>query len=67
MFYGYSWISWLISVLAAIFVFLLLMWLIPLLLGLIPLYPPHVLVVLFCALVALGVLFNNSWRGRLRA
>lgn len=65
MFFGYSWISWLISALAAVFVFLLLMWLVPLLLVAVGLAPPHVLVVLFCALIALGVLFNGSWRGSL--
>lgn len=65
MLFGSSWVSWLISALAAVFVFLLLMWLLPLLLSAVGLAPPHVLVVLFSALVALGVLFNGSLRGAL--
>lgn len=65
MFFGYSWVSWIISALAAVFVFLLLMWLVPLFLNAVGLAPPHILVVLFSALVALGVLFNESVRGSL--
>lgn len=65
MFFGSSWISWLISALAAVFIFLLAMWLVPLLLDAVGLAPPHILVVLFSALLALGVLFNGSLRGQI--
>lgn len=62
---GNSWVSWLVSALLAVFTFLVLMWLIPLLAGLVGLEIPHVILVLFCLIAALLVLFNGYWRGRL--
>ena len=59
MLFGYSWLGWIIAAVAAVFVFLLLMWLIPLLCAAVGLVPPHIIVVLFCLLVALGVLFGG--------
>jgi pilus assembly protein TadC len=62
---GNSWVGWILSPILAVFVFLVLMWLVPLLAALVGLAIPHVIVVLGCLLVAAFVLFNGYWRGRL--
>jgi high-affinity Fe2+/Pb2+ permease len=59
MLWGYSWLGWIISAIAAVFVFLLLKWLIPLLCAAVGLAPPEILITLFCLLVALCVLVGG--------
>ncbi len=59
MLFGYSLLGWLIAAIAAILVFLVLRWLIPLLMAAVGLAVPDIIVVLFCALVALCVLVGG--------
>jgi hypothetical protein len=67
VFMGGGLIGWLFRAVVAVFVFLLLRWLIPLLAGLVGLSIPEVLVVLFCAVVALAILFYPYLAGYSRA
>jgi hypothetical protein len=66
MLFGDSIISWVIRLIAAVFVFFLLAWALPLLLAALTLRPPQILITLVCLLAAALVLFSRSWTGRLR-
>lgn len=53
--------GWIIRLIAAVFVYFLLAWVLPLLLAALTLSPPHVLVTLVCLLAAALVLFSRYW------
>ena len=59
MLFGYSWLGWLIAAVAALLVFFVLRWLIPLLLAAVGLAVPDIVVLLFCVLIALCVLVGG--------
>lgn len=61
MLFGDTIISWIIRLIAAVFVFFLLDWALPLLLAALTLSPPHILVTLVCLLAAALVLFSRYW------
>lgn len=63
MLFGDSLIGWVIRLIAAVFVYFLLAWALPLLLAALTLEPPHILVVLVCLLVAAVVLFSRWTSG----
>lgn len=63
MLFGDSIISWIIRLIAAVFVFFLLAWVLPLLLAALTLSPPPILITLVCLLAAALVLFSRYWSG----